>query len=273
MPPPEEMGEAALQQLIELLEGRLESAGAAERARILTEVTGLFLRYAGWVSGPTIALFDQIFLRLIDGLPAPALVPLSETLAALDHPPVQTIVALARHGAAEVAAPVLSLSKALSLSDLAAAASAGSPEHLLAIAGRPRIDQRLSSIVIGRAMPLAIDRLLANPNAHFTRDDFCAALPRASADNRGRVPLRQPALILDTSGRPAGRCVTLDISPGGLKLQIGPGAPLVETFTIELSAIERTRLRGRIAWRQLAIVGMQFTTPLAEQLLPKPDRN
>ena len=46
MPPPEEMGEAARQQLIDLLDGRLERADVAERARILAAVTRLFLVHA-----------------------------------------------------------------------------------------------------------------------------------------------------------------------------------------------------------------------------------
>lgn len=273
MPPPEEMGEAARQQMIDLLDGRLESADAAERARILAAVTRLFLVNARRAGATATALFDQIFRRLVDGLPVEPLAALSEALATIGGAPKETVMFLANHEAPEVAGPMLSESTLLSLSELAGIASRGSVDHLLAICARPRIDERLAAIMIGRAMQPVIDRLLINPGAQFALGDFCTALPRATADSRGRVPLRQPALILDTAGLPVGRCATLDISPGGIKLQVGPGAPLVETFTIELSSIERMRLRCRIAWRQLSIVGMQFTTPLADQLSLAPERH
>ena len=142
---------------------------------------------------PPTALFDQIFRRLVDPLPAEPLAALSEALATIGTAPKETVTFLAHHGEAEVAGPMLSESPFLTLSDLAAVASRGSEDHLLAICARPRIDERLSAILIGRAMQPVINRLLTNPGAQFALEDFCAALPRATADSRGRVPLRQPA--------------------------------------------------------------------------------
>lgn len=270
---PDEMGDVARQQLIELLDGRLERADAAERARILAAVTRLYLVYTRRVDQPTVSLFDQIFCRLVDGLPAPPLAALSEALATVGNPPRMIVKFLAHHSSSDVAAAILTASPFLTLADLATVASGGSQNHLLAVCERQCIDERLSAILVSRAMQPVINKLLVNPGAQFALDDFRAALPRATADSRGRVPLRQPALILDASELPAGRCMTLDISPGGLKLQVGPGAPLPETFTIELSLVEHTRLRCRIAWRQLSLVGIQFTLPLADQLLPNADRH
>jgi hypothetical protein len=273
MPPLEDLSHSARQQLIELLDGRLERADVAERARILAAMTRLFLVHAKQADVATLSLFDRIFVRLADRLPVEPLAALSEALATVNSAPKATVSLLAQHGAPEVATPLLSESPLLPLAELAAVASSGSERHLLAICARPRIEPGLSALLIGRAMPTVIDRLLINPGARFAREDFCDALPRASADCRGRVPLRQPAAILDTAGFPVGRCATLDISPGGIKLQVMPGAPLTETLTVELSSVERIRLRGRIAWRQLSIIGMQFTTPLAEQLSATPNRH
>jgi hypothetical protein len=219
------------------------------------------------------SLFDRIFVRLAVRLPPEPLAALSEALASISPAPKEIVTFLAHHEAAPVAAPLLSASPLLSLAGLAAIASRGGEPHLLAICARPRIDTRLAAILVGRSLHPVIDRLLVNPGAQFMRQDFCAALPRATADGRGRVPLHQPAVILDSAGFPIGHCATLDISPGGIKLQVAAGAPLVETLTIELPSIERTRLRGRIAWRQLSIAGMQFSTPLAEQLGIEPDRH
>ena len=271
--PPDDMGDTARQQLIDLLDGRLDCASAQERARICSEVTSLFLRHADDAHAPTLALFDQIFPRLIDDLNIEALASLSAALAKIDRAPADTVALLAHHGSAAVAAPILSGSKSLTLADLAAVASGSSQDHLLAVCARARIDERLSAIMVARAMQPVIDRLLVNPGARFAIEDFRAALPRATADSRGRVALRQPALILDLAGRLAGRCVTIDISPGGVKLQVGPGAQLSETFTIELTSIGQTHLRCRVAWRQIGTVGIQFTTPLADQLTGHSNRH
>ncbi|HVG52627.1 MAG TPA: DUF2336 domain-containing protein, partial [Xanthobacteraceae bacterium] len=190
------MTEAARQQLVDLLDGRLDRMAVSERARILMEVTLLFLRHAEHTGASTLALFDQIFLRLIDGLDAEMLAALSTALAQLDNMPARTVSSLAHHADAAVAVPVLASAKSLTLSDLAAVARAGGEDHLLAICARTRVDARLSAILVSRGRTV-IDRLLTNPGAHFSIEDFCTALPRATADDRGRIALRQPATVLD----------------------------------------------------------------------------
>ena len=262
----EDLTEAARQQLVDLLDGRLDRTTAPDRARILMEVTLLFLRHSDSITPPTLALFDDIFPRLIEGLDTEMLAALSAALAPLDQVPVRTVTLLAQHSDPTVASPVLAAAKSLLLADLASVAHTGSEAHLLAICARPRLDERLSAILISRALQPVIDRLLINPGAHISLEDFCIALPRATADSRGRIALRQPAIILDNAGRPAGRCVTHDISPGGVKLQTEPGAQVADTITVELPSIGQIRLRCRLAWRQIATVGLQFTKPLAEQL-------
>jgi hypothetical protein len=272
MQPLETASDTAREQLIDLLDGRLAHADVADCARILAAITRLFLTQ-DHPSAQTLSLFDRIFVRLAVRLPVEPLAALSEALASISHAPKEIVTFLAHHQSTAVAAPLLSFSPGLSLAELAGIVSRGDEGHLLAVSSRSRIDARLASILVGRNLQRVIDRLLINPGVQFLRNDFCAALPRATADSRGRVPLHQPAAILDSSGRPIGHCATLDISPGGIKLQTGSGTPLVETLTIELPSIERTRLRGRIAWRQMSIAGMQFSTPLAEQLAIEPDRH
>lgn len=262
----EELTEAARQQLVDLLDGRLDRTTAPDRARILMEVTLLLLRHSDSINPPTLALFDEIFPRLIDGLETEMITALSAALAPLDNVPVRTVTLLAQHSHAAIATPVLAGAKSLLLADLALIARTSSEAHLLAICARGKLDERLSAILISRGLQPVIDRLLINPNAHFSVEDFRIALPRATADSRGRIALRQPAVILDAAARPAGRCVTLDISPGGIKLQTEPGAQLSDTVTVELPCIGQIRLRCRLAWRQIATVGLQFTKPLAEQL-------
>jgi hypothetical protein len=269
MPPPDELGDNARQQVIDMLDGRLDGVSAPQRERMLTNITDLFVGQFAKVGGQATAVFDEVFLRLIAGVEIPALESLSARLAQIDKAPARTLRQVASHTVATVAAPVLSGSTALTSEDLAAIAATASQEHLLALAARTRIDESLSAILVASGEAAVIDRLLANPGAHFTIEDFGAALPRVTTDARGRFAFRQPAIILSVAGRRAGRCVTLDMSPGGIKLQAGPDVEMADLFKLELPNIGRMRLECRVAWRQNPVVGVQFTRPLAEQFAVK----
>jgi hypothetical protein len=270
--PPDVASGAPHQNILGLLNGSIGQASGAERQRILAEVTNLFLRKGMGANGESAALFDDLFLRLSDGLDTSALVTLAETLAPAAAAPLATLRMLAWHESAAVAAPVLAQSEALTGDDLAALAATVETERLRAICTRARIDKPLSAIIVARNNAAAIAQLLANPGVAFTIPDFRSALASAVSDSRGRVELRQPVDILDFAGRRGGRCMTRDISPGGVKIELAGGGRPPDSFMLELPGIGCVRLTCRYVWHRDSVAGAMLTEPLFDQLAAQPSR-
>ena len=179
---------------------------------------------------------------------------------------------LAWHESAAVATPILARSDALTGDDLAALAATVETERLRAICTRPRIDKPLSAIIVARDNAAAVQQLLANSGVAFTIPDFRTALQKAVSDSRGRVELRQPVDIFDFAGRRGGRCMTRDISPGGIKIELAGGGRPPDSFILEMPGIGRTRITCRYVWHRDSTVGAMFTEPLFDRLAQQPSR-
>jgi hypothetical protein len=269
---PTDIASTLHRNVIGLLDGRMGQATEAERQRILVEVTNLFLRVGTGANGESVALFDELFLRLTSDVDTGALVTLAEALAPVLVAPLATLRLLARHKVADVAIPILARSEALSGDDLAALAATAEPARLQAICTRPRIDKPLSAIIVARDNTTAIQQLLINPGVAFTIPDFCAALAKAGSDTRRRVALHQPVDILDYTGRRGGRCMTRDISPGGVKIELAGGGRPPDSFMLEMPGIGRARLTCRYVWHRDNMVGAMLSEPLFDQLAAQPTR-
>jgi hypothetical protein len=270
--PPDPASGAPHQNIVALLNGPIGQASGAQRQRILAEVTDLFLRVGMSANEESRALFDDLFLRLTAGLDSTALVTLARALAQTAAAPIATLRMLAWHESAAVAAPILAQSEALSGDDLAALAATVETERLRAICTRPRIDKPLTSVIVARDNAAAIAQLLANPGVAFAIPDFRFALARAVSDARGRVELRQPVDILDFAGRRGGRCITRDISPGGIKIELAGGGRPPDSFMLEMPGIGHARLTCRYVWHRDSTVGAMLSEPLFDQLAAQPPR-
>src|ERR1700727_2658898 len=119
--------------LIAELEGALDRRLPERRARILLQVTKLFLADAHRLNKSQIAVFDDVFLRLMERADAQALALLSNDLCGKSAPPPKAMRQLALHGDASVAGPVLRRSRNLPDKDLIDIASARGQQHLLEI--------------------------------------------------------------------------------------------------------------------------------------------
>ena len=269
---PTDIASTLHRNVIGLLDGRMGQATEAERQRILVEVTNLFLRVGAGANGESVALFDDLFVRLMSDVSIGALVTLAEALAPVAAAPLATLRLLAWHKNADVAIPILARSEALSGDDLAALAATVETERLRAICTRTRIDKPLSAIIIARDNTAAIQQLLINPGVAFTIPDFRAALAIAVSDSRGRVEVRQPVDILDFAGRRGGRCMTRDISPGGIKIEMVGGGRPPDSFMLEMPGIGRARLTCRYVWHRDNMVGAMLPEPLFDQLTAQPPR-
>ena len=241
----------------------LKTATERERARIFTATKRLFLKYATTLDGEGLALFDDLFMRQTDGVDDDALEALSNALARLAHAPQKLMSFLANHRNIAISGPALRLSISIDPKEVFGIASQCGQDQLLAICQRSAIDEHLSALLIDRGDRRVIDALATNPGAKYLIDDFGAMLGRASADERARVLTRMPVAIRNAETGPAYvRCMMVDVSPGGAKLEFVKPVPMPDTFILEFSNVRDTRITARRIWEKGNIAGLFFTSSL-----------
>lgn len=136
--------------LIEELQIALRHDSTDRRIETLRQITTLFLNDAYRYSDSQVAVFEQVFLQLIDTVENNALAKFSSQFAALDCFPIKVVHRLARHDDVMVASPMLSYSPLLTTADLAELALSGTQRHLLALAIRSSLDESVTDILLDR---------------------------------------------------------------------------------------------------------------------------
>ena len=175
--------------LIAELEGAFDSRLPERWPRILRQVTELYLAYVQRLNPGQIAVFDDVFLRLMQQADAQALALLSNSLCGLGTAPRKAIRRLAFHDDISVAGPVLRRSKALPDKDLIEIAGARGQEFLLEMAGRQTIEASLSDRLIERGETSVLGRLVANLGASFSEAGCAALVAKAMLDQGLAEPL------------------------------------------------------------------------------------
>jgi uncharacterized protein (DUF2336 family) len=143
-------------------------------------------------------LFDEIMDQVLAEVEPLARQELSERLADLDDAPRRTLRRLAGDHVIEVAAPVLSRSPALTDDDLEPIARLHGQSHLLAIARRKTLSERVTDILVERGDDHVASAVTANEGARFSDAGFHWLAVRASANEtilnhlvmRGDLPER-----------------------------------------------------------------------------------
>ncbi len=170
--------------LIAELEGAFDSRLPERWARILRQVTQLFLADAHRFSERQIALFDDVFLRLMERADVQALAVLSNDLCRASAVPRKAIRRLAFHEDVSVAGPVLKRSKGVPDKDLIEIANACGQEYLLEISGRQTVNAPLSDKLVERGEPAVLGRLIQNSGASFSEAGCAALVAKARLDER-----------------------------------------------------------------------------------------
>lgn len=176
------MATAASAALIAELDGAVTSGSPERRVQILRRVTDLFLSDAHRLDETQIGVFDEILVGLIERVEARALARLSAILAETDMAPRQAVRQLAFHDDISVAAPVLARSDRLSEQDLLEIANTRGPQHLLAIAGRKTLDEKLTDALIRRGDAEVSNALARNGVARFSECGYATLVGRAERD-------------------------------------------------------------------------------------------
>lgn len=169
--------------LIAELEGAADSRSVERWAKILGQVTTLFLSNAHRLNEEQIALFDDVFLRLMATVNSEDLAHLSNNLCGLSTAPRKTIRQLAFHDDVLVAGPVLKSSGRLLDKELVEVANMRGEQHLLQISGRKILSESLSDTLVRRREKAVLSTLVENPGSCFSEAGYAALVAEALSDN------------------------------------------------------------------------------------------
>jgi len=170
-------------ELIAELDQVVTTGSPERRAQILRRITGVFLSGAARLGEEHVELFDDIFVRLMDCIDAPTLAAFSAMLSKQTSTPRHTVRRLAFDGDATVAGPVLLKSSALAEADLAEIAGSRGQAHLLAIAGRKRLGEALTDILLARGDSNVCREVVNNAGARFSRRGLALLFAAAERDD------------------------------------------------------------------------------------------
>jgi uncharacterized protein (DUF2336 family) len=175
--------------LAEELEAVVASGNATRRSDILGRITDLFVYDAARYSPDQVRLFGDVMARLARGMGAEARARLAERLAPIGNAPVNVVQMLALDDDTNVAGPVLVRSERLSERDLLVVAGAKGPLHLLAMAHRERLSQRVTDMLIARGDHGVLAALIRNRGARFSAAGWRHLHERTRTDNALTVEL------------------------------------------------------------------------------------
>ena len=168
------MSSSRFSKLIELA----RTSDGAQRRELLREVTDLFFETSGARNDRETDLFGDVLQLVAAEMQEGVLAELAERFADADDAPVGLMRDLANH-VFEVAAPVLTRSKALDEQTLIEIVGDGSQQHIKAVAQRETVSEALSDAVVQFGDDHAIDALMRNEGADVSRTSMEAAVDRA----------------------------------------------------------------------------------------------
>lgn len=169
--------------LISELESVVRSGSAHRRRQILHQITRLFISGVERLNEHHIALYDDVFVRLIDCCGSDLLTRLSSTFADMPLAPNRAILKLAMHEDANVAVPVLLKSASILEAGLTEVAGTRGQQHLLAIARRRSLGEILTDILVLRGDTQVCRELAKNDGARFSRRGLSKLIDAAARDD------------------------------------------------------------------------------------------
>ena len=177
------MAATASAALIAELEGAVESRSLERWAEILRQITTLFLANAHRLNQAQIAVFDDVFVRLMERVDAQALALLGNSLSGINAAPPNTVRQLAFHDDVLVAGAVLRRSGQVLDRDLVEISSVRGERHLLEICGRQTVNAPLSDKLVERGETSVLGKLVENLGAKFSEAGYAALVAKAKRDD------------------------------------------------------------------------------------------
>jgi uncharacterized protein (DUF2336 family) len=208
--------------LLTELDGALAAGGSIRRTTILQRLADLFQLGADNYSDDQVAVFDDVFTRLVTRIETSARAALAARIAPIRRAPPALSRVLASDDAIDVAAPVLRHGTRLGGATLAELARTKSQAHLLAISLRDYLDRSVTDILIDRGDRDVLLSTARNPGAQFSDFGFSTIIARAKGDDelaacigaRRELPRRHLLKLLARASEAARRNIERDDGVG-----------------------------------------------------------
>lgn len=175
---------AEMQSLLTEIDAVLSKVSDQRHLLMLRQVTELFLAHAGSCTEDQVAIFDAVIARLSRDIGRHGQAELASRLAAMEGAPADTIGQLSNSDDIAVAGPLLERSNVLTDDELAGIAQKKSQRHLLAIAGRARINDSVTDVLVDRGDTRVRHKVIDNEGAHFSESGFARLVTAASQDRQ-----------------------------------------------------------------------------------------
>lgn len=172
----------ATQSLILELDAALSKATNHRQLEILRRVTDLFVIGADKYTDEQVAIFDDVIVRLIANMDQRALRELSARLSDVANPPRSVVEQLSGSDDIAISGPTLEKSEGISDEALVSIATSKSQKHLKAIAGRPRLSEVVTDVLVDRGDTEVSRRVSANLGARLSEMGFVKLINRAKKD-------------------------------------------------------------------------------------------
>jgi uncharacterized protein (DUF2336 family) len=162
------------------MDDALSGRSGQQRVKTLQRITDLFVSSAERLDEQSTALFDDVMGRLIEIIEIGARAELADRLAPIPNAPGNVIRRLARDDEILVAGPVLTKSPRLTDKDLVEIAETKSQAHMLAISGRPWLDQAVTDVLVNLGDTNVVKMVVSNPGARFSEGGLGMVVQRAN---------------------------------------------------------------------------------------------
>jgi len=159
------------------------------RKSLVAALTDLFMSADTDKAEQVSLMFGDIVMRVLGQLEDEARRALAKRVSSHAAAPRDLMVTLAKDQI-EVAQSVLEESPVLNAEDLAEIATTGSQEHLKAIAGREKVEEVVTRVIVTRGDNQVLTKVAENNGASFSEDTFHRLVDRSKA-----YPAIQAALI------------------------------------------------------------------------------
>jgi uncharacterized protein (DUF2336 family) len=255
--------------LIRDVQDATTSGSTKRQLKALTRITDLFLAGSARFSKRQIELFDDVFKVLVEVIEVKTRVQLARRFAADSQAPPALVRAFAFDGNVAVAAPMLSVSTALSEPDLIKSASTQSQGHLYAIARRATISEAITDILIERGEPKVVHAVAKNEGARISDNGFRALVVRSGEDQelaahvgaRRDIPRHHLLKLLETaSASVCSRIVAAN--PELADLVQGVVTEVIDDINVELrrKSQDHVKAKHRVKrltdWKELSEAGV-----------------
>lgn len=176
-----------LELLREIEAGGAYPRGSTRQALALARVRAQYETKAKRLQPEQAALYDRLFLALVDGADLAARADLARTLAAYRRSPCAIVELLAAAPEPEIAAPLLEHAIVLREDDLRRLAETRGDAHRAAIARRATLPPTVGGVLAERGSEAVVEALALNAGAAFDEAGHACLAARAQTSARVRA--------------------------------------------------------------------------------------